>query len=276
MAMRTTAGLQLVAALFLYGPAAQVRQVPQADEPAFEVASIKKSAPGRIGVLYHLPGGRFKVERYTLLNLIHFSFDVPNNQIVGLPEWASTERFDIEATAGGPAESDPKKMETSAKKAMVRNLLAERFGLQVRREQREAPVYALTVAPKGPKLAVNVDKRYSILAGKRSFTFTKVSMADFAAFLTTSLYKDIGRTIVDRTQITGDFDFKLTWMPVADEVPSRNSPTDDPAGAIPNSTKDDPPPIFTALQQELGLKLVPERALQSFVVVIHAALPSDN
>jgi uncharacterized protein (TIGR03435 family) len=104
--------------------------------PAFDVASIKKSVPGRGGILYHLPGGRFKVERFTLLKLISFSYDIPESQITGLPGWASSEQFDVEATAEGHAESDPKKMESPIKKAMVRQLLADRFGLAARQEER--------------------------------------------------------------------------------------------------------------------------------------------
>lgn len=230
--------------------------------PAFDAASIKKSAPGRGGILYHLPGGRFKVERYTLLNLISFSYDAPETRILGLPGWASSEQFDVEATAEGHAESDPKKMETPIKKAMVRQLLAERFGLIVRQEEKDAPIYALTVVPNGPKLERNTGKAYSILAGKRSFTFQKVSMSDFAKFLTANLNKELGRTVVDRTALTGDFDFKLTWMPVS--------------AVDYNSQPDDPPSIFAALEQELGLKLHPERGVETFLVVIHAMPPSDN
>jgi uncharacterized protein (TIGR03435 family) len=230
--------------------------------PAFDAASIKKSVPGPGGILYHLPGGRFKVERYTLLKMISFSYDIPEIRITGLPGWASSEQFDVEATAEGHAESDPKKMEGPIKKAMVRQLLAERFGLEVRQEEKDAPIYALTVVANGPRLERNTDKAYSIQAGKRSFTFRRVSMGDFAKFLTTNLNKDLGRTVVDRTALTGEFDFKLIWMPVS-VLSSNLSP-------------DDPPPIFTALEQELGLKLHPDRTLETFLLVTHASLPSAN
>lgn len=234
--------------------------VAQTPEPApkFEVASIKKSAPGGTGVLYHLPGGRFKADKSTLLSLISFAYEVPASQVTGLPKWASTDRFDVEAKADGPAEADPKKMEMPAKKAMVRQLLAERFQLEVRREERDTPIYSLVTSQGGPKLARNADKPYLMQPRK----FQKVSMGDFAKFLSNTMRSEIGRLVVDKTGIEGEFDFNLIWAPMS--------------GAPATGTREELPSIFTAVQEQLGLKLQPDHGLVSFVVIENASPPSEN
>jgi uncharacterized protein (TIGR03435 family) len=248
-------------------------QIPDADGPKFEVASVKKSALGGGGVLYHLPAGRFKAKKLTLLNLISFCYEIPEDQITGLPPWGTSDRFDIEAIADGPLELDPKKMETPTKKAMVRQLLAERFGLETRREEKNTAIYSLVVAPGGPKLERNVDKPFLAQAGKRSYTYQKVSMAYLAKHLTANLRRDIGRMVVDTTGMEGDFDFKLTWGPLKTVG---TLPQADPAQPLPSVIADDLPDIVTAVQQQLGLKLQSDHAPEPFLIVVRATPPSAN
>lgn len=241
--------------------------------PKFDAASIKRSAPGPGGTLWHLPGGRFKADKLTLISLISFSYEVPDAQIIGLPKWGSTDRFDVEAVGDGPPESDPKKMESPLKKAMVRQLLEERFQLEVRREERDSSIYSLVVAPGGSKMEHNSDKPYMIKAGKRSFTFQKVSTANLVKFLSSNVRRDIGRVVVDKTGLEGDFDFTLTWAPL--QV-GNSLPIPDSSQAPTIRTSENLPSIFTAVQEQLGLKLQSDHGLVPFLVVVKATPPSEN
>jgi bla regulator protein BlaR1 len=229
----------------------------QPSGPRFEVASIRPSAAETRGVLYHLPGDRFRVQGFTLLNLISYAWDTPATEISGLPKWASSERFDIEATPEDPPDGPAKELESPRKKEMVRNLLQERFKLQMRAEDREAPVYAL-VAGGGPKLETNSGKPYQMGGRGGKLVFQKVSMAAFAKFLSGNLRGEIGRPVVDRTAIAGEFDFNLTFAPLK------------------QSAESDLPSIFTACEQQLGLRLQPDRGAVRFWIVANAEPPSPN
>jgi uncharacterized protein (TIGR03435 family) len=256
--------------MFLTLCATAVAQLPELT-PAFEVASIKKSESRGGLVLYHLPGGRFKAKSTTLLNLISFAYEVPEAQVIGLPRWGVEDQFDIEATGDGPAESDPKKMETPRKRAMVRRLLAERFQLELRQEERNIDIYSLVVSSGGSKMERNSDKPYMIQGRKMPCTFQKVSMADFAKYLTSSLRTEIGRVVVDKTGLEGDFDFQLRWNPF---IPGRGAAAD-PLHP-PTIGAGDGLSLFTAIQQQLGLRLQSDRGVAPFLIAVKASHPTAN
>ncbi|HWD99949.1 MAG TPA: TIGR03435 family protein [Bryobacteraceae bacterium] len=236
---------------------ATASQLAVANGPRFEVASVRPSAAGTRGILYHLPGDRLKVHGFTLLNLLSYAWDIPDGQIEGLPKWATTDHFDIEATPeSGPSEPS-KELESSRKKEMTRNLLAERFALTAHIQQRDVPAYSLLVAKNGPKIRRNTGAEYHIHRGKMSVDFQKVSMPALAKFLSANVRSDIGRMLFDKTDLPGEFDFKLEWAPLR---------------AAANS---DLPSIFGAVEQ-LGLKLPPEHGAARFLVVAHVKPPSEN
>jgi uncharacterized protein (TIGR03435 family) len=237
----------------------------------FEVASVKKSVSARGGVIYHLPAGKFKAEGLTLLNLIDFAYDIADDQIQGLPSWGSRDRFDVEAIGEGPVESNPAKMETPAKKAMVRQLLADRFALVVQVQERTVPTYSLVEAPRGNKLERNSEKPYLIHAGRRSYVFQKATMAALAKQLSAGVRRDVGRAVADKTGITGEFDFNLTWGP---NTAMNAAPSDSEAPVV--SAGGELPSIFDALQEQLGLQLRSDHALMPFVVVTRAEPPTAN
>jgi uncharacterized protein (TIGR03435 family) len=209
------------------------------------------------------PGG----ERFTMTNmplgaLLLVAYDVTVRQLSGAPD-AISEKYDIAAKAEHSVSRDEMLR-------MIQALLAERFRLVLQRESREVPVYALTVAPGGPKL-----RRSSALDGERTMpriparaggaesngqvTFTDESMADFAWALTRMA--GIGdRVVVDNTGLIGNYDFTLTFV--------RDTPQ--PAGdARELATIPDGPPISLALREQLGLRLEAKRASVEFLVIEH-------
>jgi uncharacterized protein (TIGR03435 family) len=246
-------------------------QTPAPPARDFDVASVKRSPPNQVGAIYHMPGGRFRATGLTLRNLISFAYDVSDDRVVDLPPWGSKDHFDVDAVGDGSVETSPSKMETPEKKAMVRGLLAERFGLEVRLENRVLSTYSLYVAPAGAKLTPNTEKPYLIHAGRRSYDFQRATMAALAKQLSTGVRRDIGRPVIDKTGLSGEFDFTLKWSaPAPSALASGDAPL--PIGPSP----DDPPQIFEALQQQLGLQLKPDHESLPFVVVTKVDIPTAN
>jgi uncharacterized protein (TIGR03435 family) len=241
---------------------------PDAD-PAFEVATIKSSNPEEHRKFFRLRPDRLEGVNETVADMITFSYGVHRKQVVDAPAWIESEKFDISAKPD--AEGMPSLRQW---KTMVQKLLTDRFKLSFHRDQRELAVYVLSVGPAGAKLAesqgdakglpgIGFQRRMGDLGA------FNVSMADFINFMTRNAGLD--RPILDRTGLTGRYDFKLSWTPddaqwssVAPNVPR---PSDDANPA---------PPLYTALQEQLGLKFSAAKALAEVYVIDHLEKPSEN
>lgn len=257
--------------------------------PAFEVASIKpsKSQDQRF-MIRPLPGGRLNVTNVPLKQLITVAYRVQDFQISGGPDWLNSERFDIAAKAEEDANFDQLRL-------MLRSLLEDRFQLKLRRETKEAPIYALVMANKRGKYGPNLQESSGdcpprdggappprppsapgqmptpvcggMFGGLGRLAGSKISLAQ----LTDILSRSVGRPVVDKTGLTGKFDIKLEWTP--DQVQfSPGSP--DPARPAP--PPDAGPTIFTAIQEQLGLKLAAEKGPVEVLIVDHAEQPDEN
>jgi uncharacterized protein (TIGR03435 family) len=239
-----------------------------AQSQKFEVASIKPSTPDEKGVTYSNPGARLRATGMTVRYLIEYAYGVNDGQVVGGPDWLNTARFDIDAKpepapAGKPDPGEPENSERI--RTMLRALLADRFHLQIRSEQKELPVYALVVAPGRPKMEKNSDQPYSMAnlsngqvraMGAVKWGFKKTTMSQLAADLSGQVAAaDLGRQVTDKTNLTGEYDFVLRWV---------------------NDPKLDGPSIFTAIQEQLGLKLQPDKAPVEVMVIDHLEQPSAN
>jgi uncharacterized protein (TIGR03435 family) len=224
--------------------------------PSFEVASIKLHQGPVTQVSAQPSGPRIRITAYGLVGLIMDAYDVKFDEISGGPGWMNTDRFDIEAVAQG--EVTPAKAQL---KLMLQSLLMDRFKLKVHRETRVMPVYALVVGKGGPKLKESApDAEPSLTSiGTRSaqLTVVKGGMDRLAIQLSSS--PGVDRPVIDKTGLTGSYDYKLRWT---FEVGTSTSDTDSVS-------------IFTALQQ-LGLKLEPRKAPIEILVVDHAERPSAN
>jgi len=235
--------------------------------PTFDVASVKvnPSGGGRSHIWSAANEGSFKTENVSLKGLLQFAYGLPETQLLGIPGTIADKTFDIEAKVDDAAELDIHKLTTDEgklrKQEMVRALLAERFKLVCHMETRELPVYALVVAKGGSKLTPT--KSNGLLIGGSYGKLTGEGLT--VEGLARELAKSAGRVVVDKTGIPGRFDVTLRWTP--DEGPAR-------LNGVPIS--DPPPALFTAIQEQLGLKLEPQKGPVQVVVVDHVEMPTQN
>lgn len=222
---------------------------PPIGAQSFDVVSIKPSAPGpaeRISVRY--PAGIFREKYRSLKALVDEAFDVKPYQVYGAADWMVTGLYDVDAKAEG-------KPSQELTRRMLKTMLAERFQLKIHRETRELAVYGLVVGRNGPKLKEST--RDAVASGYRGtqsqLTFSNASMRTLTDFLGGR----VDRPVLDLTGLTKNYDFKLEWAP--DEAAESNSPS-----------------IFTALQEQLGLKLEAMKRAVEIVVIDHAEKPSAN
>jgi len=297
------AALAAVAAPASFGVATESHlraQSPQATPaPAFEVASIKPNNSGDGRMMMQLqPGGRFNATNIPLRLLIRNAYQLQDFQIVGGPSWINTERYDIVAKAedGTPPET-PSLDRTGPNRIqlMVRALLAERFQLVVHDETRELPIYALVVARSDGKLGPDLKKSETDCnaimaagrgrgmppppgppqAGERPQCGIRIGMGNLAMGgapmpqFANSLAMFVGRTVQDKTGLAGNYDVTLTWTP--DQMPQRPPGAPEPPPADPNG-----PSIFTALQEQLGLKLDSQKGPVSVLVIDRVERPKEN
>ena len=228
---------------------------------------------------------RFIAEGAPLDRLIRFAYDVKSDrQVLGMPPWAASERFDIDAKIADQQVEAIKKLAADQGfqqyRLMVQSLLADRFQLNVRIERRELPVYALARAKKGPKLvptAITPDTQKLLLpqlhfTAEGELSAVDVSMPFLVGWL--SGRPDTGdRVVIDETGLQGSYDFALKWSPVLARVALASG---NQASADASQANDDRPALFTALQEQLGLKLKPKKALVEVMVIEGVAQPSAN
>jgi uncharacterized protein (TIGR03435 family) len=222
-----------------------IAQIPK----EFEVASVKPQAPGDTRGSIGPSPGAFIANGIPLKVLIEIAYRVKDFQISGGPEWIETDRYDVSAKA--PTGFIPTGQQMQP---MLQALLADRFRLKLHRETRELPAFALVVGKGGPKLTASTfaDSRISI--GHGIFTGQKIDMAGLAD----ALAMESDRTIVDRTALAGQFDVTLKWTPDAADS--------DPAAI----------PLFTAIQEQLGLKLEATKAPVEVLVIDSVQKASEN
>lgn len=228
------------------------------------------------------PGGALRVTGVPLKFLIGFAYDVRDFQITGGPAWINTDRFDISAKSDSHDEvdsaTDPAKLTDEQRKTdgdrmreRLRNLLADRFQLVIRRETKEQQVYALVVAKGGPKLQETKEGKGMMRMGRGMLTGQGVE----PAFLATSLSNQLGRTVIDKTGLTGKYDFELKWTPDPGQGPA--GPFGPPLGVqLPPPPDPNGPSIFTALIEQLGLRMESEKAPGEVLVIDRVEKPSEN
>lgn len=254
--------------------------------PAFEVASIKpnNSADHRT-MIQMTPGGRLNANNVSVQMLMTMAYGIKNNQISGAPGWVESERYDISAKPEGAADQDQIKL-------MIQALLADRFKLKFHRETKEQPIYALVVDKGGPKFKESKGDDESILGeappgpkpeggrgpgmgmrqgmrmGRGNLAASGITLAAFAG----QLANVVGRQVIDKTGLTATYDFKLTWTPEEGQgmmrIPSGDAPPPAPA--------DSGPSIFTALQEQLGLKLEAQKGPVEMFIIDHVEKATEN
>ncbi len=262
------------------------------EKVSFEVASIKlnKGSDARQGARL-LPGGRIEITNLPLNVMVRIAFGAntiqTTDQVGGGPAWAATDRWDVVAKAeGDPGFADGQPLRLIA---MLKTLLEDRFKLKVHLEKRDVPTYALVVASKEKAeqaLRPSHADCYSAaspppqgtppdparLCGIRGpvgdYTMTSLSMLQLAQNFSGTA--PIGRPVFDKTGLTGRYDWRLQWVPMF--IPS---PANDGTN-IANPAADTGPNIFTALTEQVGLKLQSERGQVDYIVIDQAERPTDE
>jgi len=234
-----------------------------ADALVFDVASIRPHAPGDNRFLVRPPSnGGFTAAGTTAKFVVMLAYDVQETQVIGGPSWFASEKWDIQARTDDRAGHSVEET-----RRMLQNMLEQRFSLRLHRETQPRPVYILTLAKNGPKLKASDPKgSTNVQVGGNSVSVQHGELARMTQLLSTIL----GRPVVDRTGLTGLYDFSLQW----DDAPIREGgvPGLDAPGALGN----DHGSIFTAIQDQLGLRLEPQRAPVEVIVVDGMERPSQN
>ena len=294
------AGLLTIAAPIVFGlqnapprPTPPAANNEAANTHAYDVASIKPNKSGGNMVRMMVRPDGLTAMGATLQMLIQNAYEIQDFQIVGGPKWISSDRYDIEAKIDSSEVEKFQKLSPDQSvlesKQMLQTLLANRFQLVVHRETKELPGYALVIAKDGPKLhdAKPGDTYPNGIKGPDGqpgqglmimgglggpLTGQGITIVNLVRVLS----QQLGRTIVDETRLTGKYDFTLQWTP--DERPGPM-----PATQVGGSRSDDAPPvdssgpsIFTAIQEQLGLKLESRKVPVEMLVIDHVEAPSEN
>jgi uncharacterized protein (TIGR03435 family) len=229
--------------------------------PGVEVAAIKPSNSDLPGNYFLIQPRRLSIGRNSVRRMICWAYDIHPDQIIGAPRWINTELFDIVAIPDGDGQPSYRQY-----KLMLQKLLADRFKLSFHHESRVFAVYAVTIAKGGPTMTPtkSVDPNAQpgmFINDTADWPGSNVSMRDFVSMMQRNILPD--RPVVDQTGLTGRYDFVLRWTP--DDAPPSFK-----------ERPDAPPGLFTAVQQELGLKLESTKAPVDVLVVDGVERPSAN
>src|SRR5579863_2062402 len=246
-------------ALFIFGSVLTLGQAVHG-KAEFDAATVKPPAPGGRdgGRVRTLAGGQtFTASSVPLKYLIVTAYGLRPDQVSGGPGWVNSDGYDIEGKANRPASRDELML-------MLQALLADRFKLVLRDEKREQPIYALVFEKAVPGLKQNKDGGEPLFypVGLGHYIVSNVSMQYLAWSL--ELNASVGRVVVDKTGLTGGYDFDLKF------TPELSGPPQDAIATDPG------PSLFTALREQLGLKLESARAAVDFYTIEQAERPSGN
>lgn len=234
--------------------------------PSFEVATIKPSRPDFQGRGVVVRGRQFNILNYTLGNMLAVAYGIHERQIVNAPTWLTSDRFDITGTPDGEGQPSLDQW-----RVMLQKLLADRFKLAFHREKRELSVYAIIIGKTGNHKLTKSEGNPNgpptlYFRGHGNLPARNATMAEFAGAMQNAV---LDRPVIDQTGITGRYDFTLTWTP--DEFQYANDPPRPPAPET-----NPAPGLFTAIQDQLGLKLETTKAPAEVFVIDKADKPSEN
>ena len=260
----------------------------------FEVASIKPNHSADMRMMIRFMPGGLRTTGSTVKRLITLAYNVRDFQVSGGPSWIDTDKFDIDAKESDALAEELEKLppdERPVKMGMlVQSLLADRFGLKVSHASKDLPVYALVVAKNGPKIQVakpgdtyangmkGPDGRALGHAGMmRVMPGELTGQGVSIQFLAQDLSQRLGRNVLDQTGLKGSYDFTLKWTPEQGGPGMMGlSPGAGPGPDSPPPPDPSGPSIFTAVQEQLGLKLESTKGPVEIIVIEHVDKPSEN
>jgi uncharacterized protein (TIGR03435 family) len=237
--------------------------------PEFEVATIKPSKPDERTSFLVNRSGMLNATNTSVSDMIKFAYDLHSRQVKG-PAWIETEKYAITGKPDVQGMPNGKQL-----KSMVQKLLTDRFQLTFHREKKELSVYAITIAKSGAKIAKSESNSLNLPGfggGPRGLQIRNATMGEFAEFLQARI---LDQPVVDQTGFgTTRYDFTLKWTPDAAQLAQLGAPGLNAQPAVDNP--DAPPDLFTAFQQQLGLKLESTKAPVDVLVIDRVEKPSAN
>ncbi len=237
-------------------------------EPGYEVATIKPSPPDEQGRGFTLQGRHLVARNFTVEGLITLAYNLHPKQVTGGPAWLTTDHFDMDVL---PDHEGLPSLEQA--RGIVRKLLTDRFALKFHYDTKDLSVYVLTVAKTGPKFSKSSSDPSSPpgLGGPPGRLFVRnANMEEVAMIMQGSL----DRPVVDQTGLKDRYDFQLKWTPDESQYGGRVPPPN--SGDNGAAAADAPPPLFTAIQEQLGLKLDAMKAPAKVMVIESVEKPSAN
>ncbi len=243
------------------------KEMPPDAKPKYDVVTVKPSDPNRPGKLFTIQGRQVKTINTTVNDLITFGYSLQTKEILNAPSWMG-EKYDVDGVPDIPGQPNIQQM-----RMLIQDALVQRFGLKFHTEQREMTAYTLAVAKGGPKLTATSDRPNDpgnfIFGGLGKLNVTNATMKDFSHGMQEAV---MDKPVVDETGLTGRYDFTLNWQPDQSQFASFGA-------HIPPPNPDDPnqlPSLFTALQEQLGLKMEVAKAKVDVMVIDHIDKPGAN
>ena len=239
--------------------------------PGFDVVTVKPGVPGARGKNFGFPGTHFIARNMDMNDLVAFAYGLHSKQIIGAPDWFGTDLFDIDGKPDVEGQPSLHQMEM-----MVQKLLPDRFALKFHHEQRELSVYIVTVAPGGPKMTTTTagpnDPQGFGFRGLGDLIVRNMNMNEFASWMQSGV---MDKPVVDHTGLADKYDFTLKWTPDDSQFAQFrgvSGPVTPPAGDNPNA----PPSLYTAMPEQIGLKIEAGKAMDDVIVIDHVEKPSAN
>ena len=244
---------------------------PPAIVPPLDAISVKPNKSGSGGMSWGPTPDGVMGTNVTVHMMLTQGYHLNDNQLIDEPDWAKTERFDVNGKVTGPDAALVAKLTPVQKHVFFQQVLRERFGLVAYRETRELPEYALTVAKGGTKFVdgkpdANAPPglqhggfRMSMSGGVRKIESVGMPIDPLLQFLS----NEAGRTVVDKSGLTGKYSYTLSWRPAMGQAPAEDA-------------AESTPDLFTAIQEQLGLKLEPVKGPVDVLVIDHIERPAEN
>jgi uncharacterized protein (TIGR03435 family) len=246
------------------------KAMPADANPGFDVATVKPTKPGQQGKLFTFRGRSLVTINTNMNDLVTFAYGLHTKQIIGAPDWFGTDSFDIDGVPDVDGRPSLKQM-----RSLLQKLLADRFKLTFHHEQRELTAYILTVAPGGPKIKTTTatpnDSPGFLFRGLGDLMVRNMDMKEFANGMQSAV---MDKPVIDQTGLTEKYDFNLKWTPDDSQFAQFRG-----GGAPPTPPTEDPnapPSLYTAIQEQAGLKIGPGRAPDDVIVIDHVEKPSAN
>lgn len=243
------------------------KSMPPEAKPKYDVVTVKPSDPSRPGKLFTIRGRQVLTINTTVSDLLTFAYSLQTKEILNAPPWMD-EKYDVDGVPDIQGQPNTNQM-----RMLIADALVQRFGLKFHTEQREMSAYILTVAKGGPKLTPTADRENSpgnfLFGGLGKLHTSNMSMKEFCHGMQEAV---MDKPVVDQTGLPGRYDFNLNWTPDQSQFGSFGIQIPPPNPDDPNA----PPSLFTALPEQLGLKLEVSKANVDVMVIDHIEKPSAN